>query len=145
MLLHNQSQVTLKEVQIILTHYQEGLPDSPDKLKMFIEESLDSDKAEDIYTIDLRGLTAIADYMIIASGRSSRQVGALAEKLQERLKVMGVQGIRMEGMGSCDWVVVDAGDVIIHIFRPEVRDFYNIEKMWGMQVPLAVADSMHAV
>jgi len=145
MLLHSNPLITLKEVNAILKHYDKGLPDSPDKLKMFIEESLDSDKAEDIYTIDLRGRTAMADYMIIASGRSSRQVGALAQKLQERLKARGIEGIRIEGMGNCDWVVVDAGDIIIHIFRPEVRDFYNIEKMWSMHIPLAVVDGIHAM
>lgn len=93
-------------------------------------ESLDADKAEDIETIDLRGQTAIADYMIVASGRSSRQVGALAEKLQDRLKAMGYKDVRIEGREQCNWVIVDAGDVVIHLFRPEVREFYNIEKMW---------------
>jgi ribosome-associated protein len=88
----------------------------------------------------------MADYMIIATGRSSRQVGALAEKLQERLKATGLHGVSAEGMTNCDWVVVDAGDVIVHIFRPEVRDFYSIEKMWSMQPPMSVIDSgVHAM
>lgn len=99
-------------------------------MKALILESLDSDKAEDIDTIDLRGQTALADYMIIASGRSSRQVTALAEKLQERLKVAGYGDTRVEGKEQANWVVVDAGDIIIHLFRPEVRAFYNIEGMW---------------
>lgn len=91
---------------------------------------MDADKAEDIVTIDLKGQTPISDYMIVASGTSSRQVGALAEKLQERLKGLGLDDIRIEGKDQCNWVIVDAGDVIIHLFRPEVREFYNIEKMW---------------
>lgn len=103
---------------------------SPETLKDLILESLDADKAEDIETIDLTGQTAIADYMIVASGRSSRQVGALAEKLQERIKAQGYGDVRIEGREQCNWVVVDAGDIIVHIFRPEVREFYNLESMW---------------
>lgn len=97
-----------------------------------IEDSLDLDKAQDIKTIDLRGQTSIADYMIVASGTSTRQVGALAEKLRDRLKGKGLEDIRIEGLDQCNWVILDAGDVIVHLFRPEVRDFYNIEKMWQM-------------
>ena len=81
--------------------------------------------------------------MIVASGRSSRQVGALAEKLRDRLKAMGVENVRLEGMTNCDWVIVDAGDVIIHLFRPEVREFYNIEKMWRMQQPVDTSGVCH--
>jgi ribosome-associated protein len=92
---------------------------------------LDDDKAEDIVSIELRGKTTIADYMIVASGRSQRHVGAVAEHLVEAFKAFGVKGIRVEGMPSCDWVLIDASDVIVHIFQPEVRDFYNIEKMWS--------------
>lgn len=91
---------------------------------------MDADKAEQIETIDLKGQTDYADYMIVASGTSSRHVGALAEKIQERLKARGYGEVRMEGMTDCNWVVVDAGDVVVHIFRPEVRAYYNIEKMW---------------
>ena len=105
-------------------------PESPEKLKAMVEKSLDADKAEDITTIDLRGHSVLADYMVIASGRSSRQVSALAEKLRDRLKSKGVTGIRLEGIDKGDWAVVDAGDIIIHIFRPEVRDYYDLEKMW---------------
>lgn len=97
-----------------------------------IEESLDLDKAQDIKTIDLKGQTSIADYMIVASGTSTRQVAALAEKIRDRLKAKGLEYVRIEGMEQCNWVVLDAGDVIVHLFRPEVRDFYNIEKMWQM-------------
>ncbi|NCC22363.1 MAG: ribosome silencing factor [Alphaproteobacteria bacterium] len=103
---------------------------TPSDLKDLIAQSLDADKAEDIESIDLRDQTAIADYMIVASGRSTRQVIAMAEKLQERLAARGVRGLRVEGLAVGDWVVLDAGDVIVHLFRPEVREFYNIEKMW---------------
>jgi len=88
-------------------------------------------KAEDIVTIDLIGKTAIADSMVVASGRSSRHVGASADDVVEHLKKAGVKDIRVEGQPHCDWVLIDAGDVIVHIFRPEVRDFYAIEKMWA--------------
>ena len=115
-----------------MTNLENGQIESPDEIKSLIEQSLDADKAEDINIIDLKGQTAIADYMVIATGRSSRQVAALAEKLQERLKARGIKEIRTEGLRTCDWVVVDAGDVIVHLFRPEVREFYNIEKMWGI-------------
>ena len=92
---------------------------------------LDDDKAEDIVPIELRGKTTIADYMVVASGRSQRHVGATAEHLVEVLKERGVKGVRVEGFPACDWVLIDASDVIVHIFQPEVRGFYNLEKMWS--------------
>lgn len=92
--------------------------------------SLEEDKAEDIVKIDLRGKTAIGDYMIICSGRSSRQVSSISEKLAERLKTeLGVAS-KIEGKDTGDWVLIDTGDVIVHVFRPEVREFYQLEKMW---------------
>nr|WP_315899583.1 ribosome silencing factor [Roseovarius atlanticus] len=95
-----------------------------------ILSALDEDKAEEIVQIDLRGKSAIGDYMVICSGRSSRQVTAIAEKLSERLKSeMGVL-TKVEGKDAGDWVLIDTGDVIVHVFRPEVRDFYQLEKMW---------------
>lgn len=95
-----------------------------------ILQSLDDDKAEEIVQIDLRGKSAIGDYMVICSGRSSRQVSAIAEKLVDRLKQdYGVRS-RIEGKETGDWVLIDTGDVIVHVFRPEVRDFYQLEKMW---------------
>lgn len=103
---------------------------SPEQMKAFIQRSLDADKAENIEVIDLRNQSAIADYMIVATGRSSRQVSALADKLRNRLNSRGVKQVRIEGADQGNWVVVDAGDIIIHLFRPEVREFYNIEKMW---------------
>ena len=93
-------------------------------------KSLDDDKAEEIVSIDLRGRTAIADHMVIASGRSSRQVGAIAEKLAERVKQVTGRSPRIEGKDAGDWVLIDTDDVIVHVFRPEVRDFYQLEKMW---------------
>lgn len=92
--------------------------------------SLKDDKAEDIVTIDLAGKSTIADHMVIASGRSTRQVSAIADKLSRKLKeVFGIP-VRQEGKAAGDWVLIDAGDVIVHVFRPEVRDFYQLEKMW---------------
>ncbi len=92
---------------------------------------MDADKALDIVSIPLDAQSALADYIVIASGTSTRHVGALAEKLKERLEARGLKDVRLEGMTNSDWVVVDAGDIIVHLFRPEVRSFYNIEKMWG--------------
>jgi ribosome-associated protein len=100
-----------------------------------VEKSLDDDKAEDIVVIDLVGKSSIADYMVIASGRSQRQLGAMAEHLVEKLKAREGIGAGVEGAGQGDWVLIDGGDVIVHLFRPEVRSFYNLEKMWGMTLP----------
>ncbi|WP_324454470.1 ribosome silencing factor [Pararhodobacter sp.] len=96
-------------------------------------QSLDDDKAEEVVQIDLRGRSSVADYMVICSGRSSRQVGAIAEKLMERLKERFRISARSEGKETGDWVLIDTGDVVVHIFRPEVREFYQLERMW--QVP----------
>ncbi len=102
----------------------------PHKIKDMVCAALDSDKAEDIEAIDLRDHSALADYMIVASGRSSRQVAALADKLVDHFAKIGIKNVRTEGQRQGDWVIVDAGDIIVHLFRPEVREFYNIEKMW---------------
>ena len=92
--------------------------------------SLDQDKAEEIVQIDLRGKTSIGDYMVIASGRSTRQVTAMAERLVDRLKQEHGRTCKVEGKEAGDWVLIDTGDVVVHIFRPEVREFYQLEKMW---------------
>jgi ribosome-associated protein len=105
-------------------------PVDPDALKAFIEKILDDHQAEEVVSIGLKGKSSIADYMMIASGRSTRQVIALAETLVQALKEKGVIGVRPEGIRQGDWVLIDAGDIIIHLFRPEVREFYNLEKMW---------------
>lgn len=96
---------------------------------------LDDAKAEDIVLIDLKGKSTVADYMVIASGRSDRHVGAIAEQVERKLKDTGHGRVRSEGKESCDWVLVDVGDVVLHVFRPEVRDFYNLEKMWQADHP----------
>ena len=98
-------------------------------------ESLDQDKAQEIVTIDLKGKTSLADSMIIASGRSHRHVSAITDHILRELKEKGYGKSRVEGMPNCDWVLIDTGDVIVHIFRPEVRSFYNLEKMWGVEPP----------
>ncbi len=90
---------------------------------------LDEAKAEQIKTIDLAGRSSIGDYMVIASGRSDRHVGAIAEQLHTKLKEQGTSA-RVEGLETCDWVLIDTGDVIVHVFRPEVREFYNLERLW---------------
>lgn len=100
-----------------------------------VERSLDGDKAQDVVVIELSGKSAIADYLVVASGTSQRHVGAMAEHLREQLKKSGISPVPLEGMPQCDWVLVDGGDVVVHLFRPEVREFYNIEKMWGAEGP----------
>jgi ribosome-associated protein len=92
---------------------------------------LDDDKAADPVVIDLAGRTAIADYMVVASGTSSRHVQAMAEHLVEKLKGKGLKGIRIEGADQGDWVLIDGGDIIVHLFKPEARIHYGLEKMWG--------------
>lgn len=104
-------------------------PDS-EALLARILTSLDEDKAEDVVQIDLRGKTEIGDYMVVASGRSTRQVSSMAEKLVDRLKQDFGRLSKVEGKEAGDWVLIDTGDVIVHIFRPEVREFYQLEKMW---------------
>lgn len=99
-------------------------------LLSLIVSSLEDDKAEDIVQIDLRGKTTIGDYMVIASGRSSRQVSSISEKLTDRLKAHFGVLCNTEGKDTGDWVLIDSGDVIVHVFRPEVREFYQLEKMW---------------
>jgi ribosome-associated protein len=117
---------------------QAPLPVGSTELENVILSKLDEDKAQDIVLIDLRGKSPMSDSMIIASGRSHRHVGALADHLQRLLKEQGLGRVKVSGLPHCDWVLLDAGDVIIHLFRPEVRTFYNIEKIWSV-------DSAHRV
>ena len=93
--------------------------------------SLDDDQAQEVVSIPLEGKSSIADHMVIASGRSTRQVAAMAQKLAERIKKAGMGPVRLEGLPAADWVLIDAGDVVVHLFRPEVRSFYNLERMWA--------------
>jgi ribosome-associated protein len=100
------------------------------KTLQLILSRLDDMKAEETVTIDLRGKSSIADYMIVTTGRANRHVGAIAEHVKKDLGEAGIKGVHIEGLPNCDWVLIDSGDVIVHIFRPEVREFYNLEKMW---------------
>ncbi|MFD2235594.1 ribosome silencing factor [Phaeospirillum tilakii] len=109
---------------------------SPAPLLALITAALEDLKAEDIVTFDLRGRTALADGMVIASGRSARQVGAMADRVERALRQAG-QPVSVEGLPQADWVLVDGGDVIVHLFRPEVRTFYNLEKIWARPEPVA--------
>ena len=108
----------------------------PNRLLKIVLDMLDAAKAEDVVVIDLKGKTSISDQMVVASGRSQRHVGAVADQLAKKLKEEGFGRARVEGMPQCDWVLIDSGDVIIHIFRPEVREFYNLEKMWSADRPV---------
>lgn len=106
-------------------------PSEPGSLHALILQSLDDDQAQEIISIPLEGKSSIADHMVIVSGRSTRQVAAMAQKLSERIKQAGFGHVRIEGLPAADWVLVDAGDVVVHLFRPEVRTFYNLERMWA--------------
>ncbi|MGE4351266.1 MAG: ribosome silencing factor [Bdellovibrionales bacterium] len=110
----------------------------PEQIREAALKVLDERKALDIVCVDLRGRSAIADYAIIASGGSARQLGALAEYLREAFFKLGIKKLRVEGLPQGDWVLVDAGDVVIHLFRPEVRDYYQLEDIWSAQNPSAV-------
>ena len=108
-------------------------------LEDLILKRLDEDKAQDVVFIDLKDKSSVADGLIVASGRSHRHVAALADRLLRTLKEQGHGRARVEGMPHCDWVLIDAGDVIVHLFRPEVRSFYNIEKIWSVEPPARAA------
>jgi ribosome-associated protein len=105
---------------------------SADALEELVLASLEDDKAEDIIAIDLEGKSSVTDVMVIASGRSNRHVGAIADHIMRKLKEAGHGRAKVEGLKTCDWVLIDAGDVIVHVFRPEVREFYDLEKMWSV-------------
>ena len=105
-------------------------PYTADDVLRHVLASLDDDKAEEVVQIDLRGRSDVADYMVICSGRSSRQVSSISEKLADKLRQQFGVAAKMEGRETGDWVLIDGGDVIVHVFRPEVRDFYQLEKMW---------------
>jgi ribosome-associated protein len=104
-------------------------------LETLILRRLDEDKAQDVVFIDLKDKSSVADGLIVASGRSHRHVAALADRLLRTLKDEGFGKARVEGLPHCDWVLIDAGDLIVHLFRPEVRSFYNIEKIWAVDAP----------
>ena len=104
-------------------------PDADKTLKLILSR-LDDMKAEETVTIDLRGKSAFSDYMVVTTGRVNRHVGAIAENVAKGLKETGIKAIHVEGLTNCDWVLIDSGDVIVHVFRPEVREFYNLERLW---------------
>ena len=111
-------------------------PTEAGSVHALILDQLDQDQAQELVSIPLEGKSSIADHMVIASGRSTRQVAAMATKLAERLTKEGHGSPRIEGLPAADWVLIDAGDVIVHIFRPEVRSFYNLEKLWSSEAPV---------
>jgi ribosome-associated protein len=111
----------------------DGAIERAEALHDLVLRSLDDDKAVDVVSIPLNGKSNIADYMVIASGRSTRQVAAMAQKLAERIKRDLGRSVRLEGLPVADWVLIDADDVIVHLFRPEVRTFYNLERMWAFE------------
>ena len=108
-----------------------GEPDTVEQLHKLVLQSLDDDQALEVVSIPLEGKSNIADHMVIASGRSTRQVASMAGKLAERIKQRFGKNVRIEGLPAADWVLIDADDVIVHLFRPEVRSFYNLERMWA--------------
>ena len=111
--------------------YRASEPEEVDALHRLVLASLDDDQAVDVISIPLAGKSSIADYMVIASGRSTRQVASMAQKLSEKIKAEYGRPSRIEGLPTADWVLLDAGDVIVHLFRPEVRTFYNLKRMWA--------------
>lgn len=114
--------------------------DPSDKLHQLVLKSLDDDQAIETVSIPLAGKSSIADYMVITSGRSTRQVASMAAKLADRIKSETGRAVRIEGLPTADWVLIDAGDIIVHLFRPEVRSFYNLERMWNFgDAPAPVA------
>ena len=113
--------------------HEGGADEQAEAIHSLVLRSLDDDKALDVVSIPLSGKSNIADYMVIASGRSTRQVASMAQKLSERIKRELGRSVRVEGLPVADWVLIDAQDVIVHLFRPEVRSFYNLERMWGFE------------
>ncbi len=107
--------------------------EAADDLHELVLSQLEDDQAQEIVSIPLEGKSSVADYMVIASGRSTRQVAAMAQKLAEKVKQNGYGPARVEGLPAADWVLIDAGDVVVHLFRPEVRSFYNLERMWSFE------------
>jgi ribosome-associated protein len=119
--------------------------DRVDELHAMILKSLDDDQAVEPVSISLAGKTSIADHMVIASGRSGRQVASMATKIADRVKAEFGRNVRVQGLPAADWVLIDCGDIIVHIFRPDVRSFYNLEKMWGLDDgPPAVSPAVAA-
>ncbi len=121
----------MKTGELKIATREQTPPTSAELLKL-VEQSLGDDKAEEVVVIDIEGKSSIADYLVVASGNSPRHVGAIAEHLREKMKKLGIQGVSVEGQAQGDWVLLDGGDIVVHLFRPEVRAFYNLEKIWGI-------------
>ena len=113
-------------------------PSELDRLQAVIVGSLDDDKAENVVTMDLQGKATFCDRMVIASGLADRQISAMAQHLSEKLKDAGLKRVQVEGAGGSDWVLIDAGDIVVHLFKPEARTMYALEKMWGEDLDEAV-------
>lgn len=133
---------TLKKAETRPSHSDHGGVAAADQILRTVLASLEDSKAEDSVSIDIHGKSALADHMVVASGRSHRHVSAVADHLLRALKAQGFGAPRVEGLSSADWVLIDAGDVIVHIFRPEVREFYALEKMWA-EDNMAETDTLH--
>jgi len=119
-------------------------PTVTERMLKAVETVLDDDQAMEPVVIDLNGKASYADYMIIASGRNARHLGAMTQHLEEKLKAAGSTKVRIEGKSVGDWVLIDGGDVIVHLFRPEIRKQYALEKMWGMELPAETASGLAA-
>ena len=133
---------TVLTTQTITGADASGSEDTPAKaLANLILETLDDNSAQDTINIDIGGKSSVADYMIVSSGRSNRHVNALADYVLRALREEGHKSLGIEGMDSSDWVLIDAGDVIVHLFRPEVRQFYNLEKIWSVPLPDSLRDN----
>jgi ribosome-associated protein len=129
-----------KKADIVPSPAGIGVSDASSRALGTVLASLEDSKAENIVSIDIQGKSSLGDYMVVASGRSHRHVAAVADHLLKALKDAGMNA-RVEGLGSADWVLIDAGDIIVHVFRPEVREFYNIEEMW--QAPDLEDETVH--
>jgi ribosome-associated protein len=125
---------THSEDTVITSTRMKSSAPTPEQTLALIEQSLDDDQATDVKIVPLAGKSSIADYMVIATGTSTRRVGAMSEHLLEKLKSAGVTGLSAEGRGGNDWVLIDAGDVIVHLFRPDVRAYYDLDKLWEADV-----------
>jgi ribosome-associated protein len=130
-----------KKADIVPSPAGIGVSDASSRALETVLASLEDSKAENIVSIDIQGKSSLGDHMVIASGRSHRHVSALADHLLKALKDAGFGTARVEGLASADWVLIDSGDIIVHVFRPEVRDFYNLEKMW--QAPDLEEETLH--
>ena len=133
---------TVLTTQTVTGAEASGSEDTPAKaLANLILETLDENSAQDTINIDIGGKSSVADYMIVSSGRSNRHVNALADYVLRALKEEGLKSLGIEGLEASDWVLIDAGDVIVHLFRPEVRQFYNLEKIWSVPLPDSLRDN----